>query len=128
MLPSEAASKNTMDDITFCPVHEAIQLLQEKWTLHIIRALLEKPLGFNELGRAAGGCNPATLAQRLDHLEELGLVNRTVESVMPPRTSYRLTESGVELQGVIKAIDCWGRRHISGRLATHTRGAAAAAS
>ena len=107
-----------MDDITFCPVHEAIQLLQEKWTLHIIRALLDRPLGFNELGRAAGGCNPATLAQRLDRLEELGLVTRTVESVMPPRTSYALTPAGVELQDVIKAIDCWGRRHISGRIST----------
>lgn len=128
MLPTEAAQHTTMDDITFCPVHEAIQLLQEKWTLHIIRALLERPLGFNELGRAAGGCNPATLAQRLDRLEELDLVSRTVESVMPPRTSYRLTDAGVELEGVIKAIDGWGRRHISGRLATQTRGAAPAAS
>ena len=114
------------NDLTFCPVHEAIQLLQEKWTLHIIRALLDKPLGFNELGRAAGGCNPATLAQRLDRLEELGLVTRTVESVMPPRTSYRLTEAGVELESVIKAIDCWGRRHISQRLAAPGRHTTAA--
>lgn len=112
-----------MDDTTFCPVHEAIQLLQEKWTLHIVRALLERPLGFNELSRATGGCNPATLAQRLDRLEELGVVSRTVESVMPPRTSYRLTASGVELQEVIDAIDRWGRRNITGRLAAHTRGA-----
>jgi DNA-binding HxlR family transcriptional regulator len=116
-----------MDDTNFCPVHEAIQLLQEKWTLHIVRALLERPLGFNELGRATGGCNPATLAQRLDRLEELGVVTRTVESVMPPRTSYRLTPAGVELQEVISAIDRWGRRHISERLATRGASAAAAA-
>ena len=103
----------TMDDHSFCAVHEAIQLLQEKWTLHIVRALLPGPLGFNELGRTAGGCNPATLAQRLDRLEELGIVSRTVERVMPPRTSYRLTESGVDLQEVIEAIDRWGQRYIS---------------
>jgi len=116
-----------MDDtLDFCPVHEAIQLLQEKWTLHIIRALLDRPLGFNELGRAAGGCNPATLAQRLDRLEELGLVTRTVESVMPPRTSYRLTAAGVELESVIKAIDCWGRRHINQPLAAPARHTTAA--
>jgi DNA-binding HxlR family transcriptional regulator len=101
-----------MDDHTFCPVHDAIQLLQEKWTLHIIRALLPGPLGFNELGRAAGGCNPATLAQRLDRLETQGILTRTVESVMPPRTSYRLSCSGYELQEVIDAIDRWGRRNI----------------
>jgi len=113
-----------MDDHTFCPVHEAIQLLQEKWTLHIVRALLDRPLGFNELGRATGGCNPATLAQRLDRLEELELVTRTVESVMPPRTSYALTPAGVELQEVIDAIDRWGRRHVSGKLAAaHSKAA-----
>ncbi|MFX4481842.1 helix-turn-helix domain-containing protein, partial [Acinetobacter baumannii] len=48
----------------FCPVYAALNLLQEKWTLHIIRALLEGPKGFNELSRAIGGVNPATLSQR----------------------------------------------------------------
>src|SRR5689334_9840367 len=90
-------------DAGFCPVHEAIQLLQEKWTLHIIRALLEGPIGFNELGRRVGGCNPATLSQRLETLGEIGLLTRTVQSTMPPRTSYELTTSGVELQAVIDA-------------------------
>src|SRR5258708_736745 len=42
-----------MDDVNFCPVHEAIQLLQEKWTLHIVRALLQRPLGSTELGRGS---------------------------------------------------------------------------
>jgi len=45
--------------------------------MHIVRALLDGPLGFNELGRAVGGCNPATLKVRLDHLEDLGLLQRT---------------------------------------------------
>ena len=40
----------------------ALNLLQEKWTLHIIRALLEGPKGFNELSQAIGGLN---LAQSL---------------------------------------------------------------
>jgi DNA-binding HxlR family transcriptional regulator len=96
----------------YCPVFEAIQVLQEKWTLHIVRALLDGPLGFNELGRTVGGCNPATLKVRLDHLEELGIVKRTVHSQMPPRTSYELAPSGVDLQRVIDAIDGWAREHL----------------
>jgi DNA-binding HxlR family transcriptional regulator len=96
----------------YCPVHAAIQLLQEKWTLHIVRALLDGPMGFNGLGRAVGGCNPATLKLRLDHLEELALVTRTVHSYMPPRTSYALAPAGVDLQRVIMAIDGWGREHL----------------
>lgn len=96
----------------FCPVHEAIQLLQEKWTLHIVRALLDGPIGFNELGRRVGGCNPATLVQRLERLADAGVVTRTVHSAMPPRTSYGLTPAGVELQGVVEAIADWGTRHV----------------
>lgn len=107
-----------MEASGYCPVHEAIQVLQEKWTLHIVRALLDGPMGFNELGRAVGGCNPATLKVRLDRLEALGVLRRTVHSYMPPRTSYDLTASGVALQRVIEAIDGWSREHLpAGRLA-----------
>ncbi len=99
-------------DHSFCPVYEAIQILQGKWMLHIIRRLLDGPSGFNELSRATGGCNPATLAHRLDLLEAQGLITKTVKSVMPPRTLYELTPAGRELQGVIEAIDRWGRKHL----------------
>jgi len=103
-------------DHPYCPVHAAIQLLQEKWTMHIVRALLDGPQGFNELGRAVGGCNSATLSARLDRLVELRLIDRTVHSTMPPRTSYRLTESGIGLESVIEAIDGWARSNLLGAL------------
>jgi DNA-binding HxlR family transcriptional regulator len=111
----------------YCPVRAAILVLQEKWTLHIVRALLEGPMGFNELGRAVGGCNPATLKLRLDHLAELGLLVRTVHSHMPPRTSYELAPAGVDLQRVIMAIDGWGREHLASGPATPAVAGAAAA-
>ena len=56
-----------------CAVHDAMKVLQGKWTLQIVRALLGGPRGFNELARAVGGCNPATLSKRLDELAELGV-------------------------------------------------------
>lgn len=95
---------------THCPVYDSIELLQAKWVLHIVRALLEAPRGFNELSRAVGGANTTTLAQRLEQLEHLGLVIKTVESTMPPKTRYELSEAGRELHGVIAAIDTWAQR------------------
>ena len=97
----------------YCPVYQAIELLQEKWTLHIIRSLLQSAKGFNELSRAIGGCNSNTLAQRLEHLEQLGIINKTILSTMPPRTNYELTPSGIELYEVIEAIERWGVKHLS---------------
>ena len=99
-------------DHSLCPVYDSIDLLQEKWVLHIIRALLDAPHGFNELGRAVGGVNTTTLAARLDRLEREGIVSKKVESTMPPRTRYALTEAGVALQDVIEAIDAWARQHM----------------
>ena len=111
----------TTDDHAFCPVHDSIDLLQEKWVLHIVRALLDGPRGFNELSRAVGGVNTTTLAARLERLEREGVVSKTVESTMPPRTRYELTEGGVALQGVIDAIADWARTHLK-RCATAAAG------
>jgi DNA-binding HxlR family transcriptional regulator len=97
---------------TFCPVYAAINLLQEKWTLHIIRSLLKGAKGFNELRREVGGCNPSTLSERLEMLVTHGILHKTVHSTMPPRTSYELTPAGVALQDVIHSISTWGKAHL----------------
>lgn len=119
-----------------CPVYAAIQILQEKWVLHIVHALLDGPRGFNELGRAVGGCNPTTLAQRLSRLEALGLIEKNEKgseksdaapspttssttsptsspttSPVAPRGCYALTPAGEGLQRVIDAIHGWAHRH-----------------
>lgn len=105
----------TPENATFCPVYRAIGVLQEKWVLHIVRALLGGEKGFNELARAVGGCNSATLTQRLEHLEHLHLIHKRTEDaqVKLARSVYSLTPAGQELQGVIDAIDHWARMHLS---------------
>lgn len=95
-----------------CPAYDAIQVLQEKWVLHIVRALLQGPRGFNELGREIGGCNPTTLTQRLVLLENMQLVHKNVQSRLPPRCTYELTEAGRALDSIIVAIDEWARQHM----------------
>ena len=87
-------------------VYAAIELLQEKWILHIVRSLLDGPKGFNQLGREVGGCSPTTLTQRLQRLETCGLVTRA------QRRSYSLTPSGAALGSVIEAIGGWAEVHL----------------
>jgi DNA-binding HxlR family transcriptional regulator len=94
-----------------CPAVQAISFLQEKWVLYIVRTLLDGSKGFNEIRRDVGNCNPSTLSERLEMLEREGIVSKTVHSTMPPRTSYKLTCTGHELQAVIVAIDAWARLH-----------------
>jgi DNA-binding HxlR family transcriptional regulator len=92
-------------------LNAAFGLLQEKWVLSIVYVLMRGPIGFNEVGRGAGSVNAATLAQRLARLEKAGLVRKTVQSTMPPRTSYELTEAGAALRPVIVALAKWSERY-----------------
>jgi DNA-binding HxlR family transcriptional regulator len=88
-----------------------VNLLQEKWVLLIVRVLLSGPVGFNDMARNAGDVNSTTLAQRLALLEKAHLVTKTVQSVMPPKTSYELTDSGRALKPVIEAIETWAEKY-----------------
>ncbi|GGQ94015.1 winged helix-turn-helix transcriptional regulator [Deinococcus ruber] len=109
---------------TFCPVYQAIGVLQEKWVLHIVRALLTGDRGFNELSRLVGGCNSATLTQRLEQLELLGIISKATDAEVTgklARSIYSLTEAGRELQSVIDAIDAWARAHLHDPAATATQ-------
>ncbi len=89
----------------------AFAVLQEQWALPIVYVLLQGPEGFNEIGRAAGSVNPATLTQRLGRMEQVGLVRKTVQSTMPPRTLYELTDAGRALRTVITAFEQWSEKH-----------------
>jgi DNA-binding HxlR family transcriptional regulator len=104
-----------MDDPTTrqrCPAVQGIEVLQEKWVLHIVHTLLAGPRGFNAIGREVGGCNPTTLTQRLTRLETLGLIVKA-EGDGTCRACYRLTEAGAQLDGVIGAIHRWADAHLA---------------
>lgn len=89
----------------------AILLFQEKWFLFILHVLLKEPMGFNELSRRAKQVNPKTLSHRMQTLEKLGLVTRTVVKTLPPKTSYELTQAGKNLSEVFKALRKWSDKH-----------------
>ncbi len=86
-------------------------LLQEKWVLMIVFRLLCGPTGFSELMRK-GNVNTTTLTQRLNLLEQVGLLVKTIHSTMPPRTSYELTEAGRALAPILEAITEWSGKYL----------------
>lgn len=94
-----------------CPACEGIAVLQEKWVLHIVHALLEGPKGFNVIGREVGGCNPTTLTHRLGRLERLGIIAKE-HGEGTCRACYRLTQAGEQLEDVIVAIHRWADAHL----------------
>lgn len=99
----------------FCPVAKAMEVLDERWTLLVIRELLAGSTHFNELRRGNPRMSPALLSKRLRTLERVGVVTRTGDAA--GRTSYRLTQCGQELRPIVESLGAWGVRWI-GELGT----------
>jgi DNA-binding HxlR family transcriptional regulator len=93
----------------FCPVAKAMELLDERWTMLVVRELLLGSRHFNDLRRGVPKMSPALLSKRLQSLTRAGVVERTE---VDGRTSYTLTECGQELNDVVQALSVWGVRWI----------------
>jgi DNA-binding HxlR family transcriptional regulator len=93
----------------FCPVAKAMELLDERWTMLVIRELLEGSRTFNALKRGVPRISPALLSARLQRLSRAGVIERYQDG---PRISYALTPAGRELHTVVEAIGRWGIRWI----------------
>ena len=93
----------------FCPVAKAMEVLDERWTLLVVRELLAGSTRFNELRRGNPRMSPALLSKRLRSLERAGVVRREMAG---GHASYALTESGRDLMGVVLALGTWGTRWI----------------
>jgi DNA-binding HxlR family transcriptional regulator len=110
----DAPSEKTPHDHLHCPVNATLNLLNRRWTLHIVRTLLDGKKRFNEIARR-NGINPRTLRERLRQLEEEGVVQRTVVSAMPPNVEYALTDKGRSLNAIFEALAEWGKAWMANR-------------
>ncbi|MBW3604482.1 MAG: helix-turn-helix transcriptional regulator [Actinobacteria bacterium] len=86
-----------------------MEVLDERWTLLIIRELLSGSRHFNELRRGVPRMSPSLLSQRLRTLTRAGIVERREDR---NRVSYELTTAGEELRPVVEALGGWGIRWI----------------
>lgn len=100
----------------YCPIAKALELLGEKWTLLILREMLNGRSRFGELQRGLPRLSPALLTKRLKQLETSGLVvRRPVET--GTGASYHLTEAGQEAAPIIQQLGLWGIRWADARIA-----------
>lgn len=111
-----SSQAQTAEKLEICgthPIGRAIRLLGDMWTLMIVYTLLSGPKRFGELLDTMGNVSPKTLSQRLKMLEEIGFVDRLAFAEIPPRVEYNLTEKGLALVDVIKAIDQFAMHYLA---------------
>ncbi|MGH3333615.1 MAG: winged helix-turn-helix transcriptional regulator [Nocardioidaceae bacterium] len=93
----------------FCPVAKAMELLDERWTMLVVRELVSGTEHFNELRRGLPRMSPTLLSRRLHQLTRAGIVERHVEG---NDVRYVVTQAGHELRPVVEALGAWGIRWI----------------
>ena len=93
--------------------HRASELIGRRWTGAIIFLLLKQTCRFATLRDAIPDITDRMLSERLQELEEEGLVERTVIPETPVRVEYSLTKKGKALAEPIGAIAEWAEKYVS---------------
>jgi DNA-binding HxlR family transcriptional regulator len=86
-----------------------MELLDERWTMLVIRELVTGSERFNELRRGLPRMSPTLLSRRLAQLTRAGIVERVADG---KDVRYVLTPAGRELTPVVQAVGAWGVRWI----------------
>ncbi|MCT0254852.1 MULTISPECIES: winged helix-turn-helix transcriptional regulator [unclassified Synechocystis] len=87
-----------------CPIQHVVDLLDNKWSILVLRELFQGQRRTGQLLDALPGCSTKTLTLRLRQLEAHGIINRDVYPEIPPRVEYSLTDKGREIQPVLAAM------------------------
>jgi len=95
-----------------CPVHFALDVFGDAWTLLIVRDLMFKGrTTYTELLRAEEGIATNILADRLARLETDGIITKERDSRRATASRYRLTPKGVDLLPIMLEIIQWSAKY-----------------
>lgn len=92
-----------------CSIAGALEWIGDRWAILLIRDLALGLRRFDQFQESTG-IPTATLAARLKHLTEHGIIERTRYNERPPRDEYRFTAKGHDLWKVTLALREWGDR------------------
>jgi DNA-binding HxlR family transcriptional regulator len=94
----------------YCPIAHSLGIVGERWTLLVVRELLQGPKRYTDLADHLPGIGTNILALRLKELEAGGLVEK--RKLPPPYAStvYELTPAGHGLRPVLHELARFGAR------------------
>lgn len=100
----------------YCPIAISLELLGGRWTLLIIRELIDGSTRFNDIHRGVPLISRSLLSARLKDLEAAKLVSRS-HSAQSGHIEYGLTNAGQSLVSIIGSIGSWGQEWLNKSIA-----------
>jgi DNA-binding HxlR family transcriptional regulator len=92
--------------------HHASELIGRRWNGAIIFVLLKSRCRFAALRHAIPDITDRMLCERLQELEQEGIIERTVVPETPVRVEYALTRKGRALAAAFDAIMEWAHKWV----------------
>lgn len=93
-----------------CSVAKALEVIGERWSLLIVRAVMHGNRRFGEIQESLGIARNV-LSARLQRLVDEEILERRAYQESPPRYEYFLTEKGLDLWPALIALLNWGDRY-----------------
>lgn len=103
--------KKTLCTHKYCSVETTANLIGKKWTILVIKELLEGPKRFNELLELIDGICPRSLSLRLKELQTNKLINKKILKTIPVKIEYSLTDKGMDLASIVQQMRKWGDKY-----------------
>ena len=94
-----------------CPVSEVLDHVSGKWSIGILVAAAQGPVGSRSWNARSAGSAGACSRSRCAGWSGTVLLVRTVHPVVPPKVEYTLTEMARELHKSLLEPTYWARRH-----------------
>ncbi len=94
-----------------CPIATTLDLVGDRWTLVILRDLLNGKSKFSEFLASPERITTNVLTDRFTRMEAAGLIGRRPYQERPRRYAYTLTERGRDLHPIAQAMCRWANRH-----------------
>jgi len=93
-----------------CSIAKALEVIGERWSLLIVRDVMNGRRRFDELQEGLGIARNV-LSARLQRLVDEDILERRLYQSSPKRYEYFLTEKGLDLWPALVALLGWGDRH-----------------
>jgi len=92
-----------------------LEVFGDRWSLLIVRDLMVRGYRtFKEFQESGEGIASNILSDRLQKLEQSGILTREREDADGRRINYRLTQKGIDLAPILLDLLIWGARHEQG--------------